>query len=230
MEEHKKRTSKLSAFDRAMNYLTYRDRTEAEIVKYLQDKNYSEKEIAVSMEALIRYGYINDEQYIQNACELNKSAKRYSRRRLAQDLIHRGIPREKIDDIDLFYTKEEEQHCCEELIDAAFERYRNEPYEKRKRKVANWMMRRGYPYAMISTQISRKQETFEENVENDDDEIRRDNIEADYQKYSRMQKSKGYTGWELQMRVQRNLLSRGFSNSEIYAFIDEKKEEGEFDE
>ena len=92
------------------------------------------------------------------------------------------------------------------------------------------MMRRGYPYAMISTQISRKQETFEENVENDDDEIRRDNIEADYQKYLRMQKSKGYTGWELQMRVQRNLLSRGFSNSEIYAFIDEKKEEGEFDE
>ena len=42
MEEHKKRTSKLSAFDRAMNYLTYRDRTEAEIVKYLQDKNYSD--------------------------------------------------------------------------------------------------------------------------------------------------------------------------------------------
>ncbi len=83
---------------------------------------------------------------------------------------------------------------------------------------------------MISSQISRKQETFEENDEDDDDEIRRSNIEADYQKYLRMQKSKGYTGWELQMRVQRNLLSRGFPNSEIYAFMDEKKEEGEFDE
>ena len=230
MEEHTKKTSKLSAFDRAMNYLTYRDRTEAEMVKYLQDKKYSEKEIAAGMEALIRYGYIDDERYIKNACELNKSSKRYSRRRLAQDLIHKGIPREKIEDIDLFFSEEEEERCCEELIDEAFERYRNEHREKRSRKVANWMMRRGYSYAMIRAQISRKQEMCAENVADDEEETQRNHIEADYQKYLRMQRLKGYTGWELQMRVQRNLLSRGFPKSEIYALIDEKKQEGEFDE
>jgi regulatory protein len=222
--------AQLSAFDRAMNYLTYRDRTEAEIVEYLQKKNYSEREIAEGLALLIRYGYIDDERYIKNTCELNKITKYYGKKRLAQELIQKGIPKSKIEDINLYYSEEEEIDCCQKLLEEALKRYRHEEPAKRFRKVVNWMMRRGYSYDLVHSLLTQELENFTEEMADDDRESHRDSIEAAYQKYFRMQRTKGYNGYELRMRIQRNLRSRGFSGSEIHELLNEKKEEGDFDE
>lgn len=225
-----KKSTQMSAFDRAMNYLTYRDRTEAEIVEYLQKKNYSEKEIAEGLALLIQYGYIDDDRYIKNACEVNKITKYYGKKRLAQELLQKGIPKDKIEDMNLYYSDEEETSCCQKLLEEALKRYHREEPINRVRKIMNWMMRRGYTYDLVHTLLSDELEELPEETSESDRGSRRGSLETAYQKYLRMQRLKGYDGYELRMRVQRNLRSRGFSSSEIHALLNEKKEEGDFDE
>ena len=61
-KSHKQPTT-YSAFDTAIYYLTFRDRSRKELCDKLTEKGYEEAEIAEAVEKLMSYGYIDDERY-----------------------------------------------------------------------------------------------------------------------------------------------------------------------
>ena len=52
-----------SAFDTALYYITFKDRTKKEISTKLKEKGYSDLDIEEAILKLKEYGYINEENY-----------------------------------------------------------------------------------------------------------------------------------------------------------------------
>lgn len=79
---------------------------------------------------------------------------------------------------------------------------------------------------MVSPLLS--QIPWEDEEETADPEALREDLERAYIKYYNMQSRKGYDGWELKARINRNLRSRGFSGDMIADRLKQAEEEGDF--
>ena len=100
LEEIKKALKKDHVFSKALNYLSYRPRSEFEMRQYLkrQSSNIDEQEIESIIESLKNYRYINDqtfaEWYVRQRREMGR---RYGAYRITQELFQKGISKELID-------------------------------------------------------------------------------------------------------------------------------------
>lgn len=226
LENKKPKREKKAAIDQAMDYLTYRDRTEKEMADYLAKKKYSEREIAKTMALLKQYGYVDDKRYVKQACETNRLTRHDGRRKLRFDLKRRGISDAALILLEDYVTDDDEQANCEALFEAAKQRYARERGAKKRQKILNFLGRRGFGYAMVSPLLS--QIPWEDEEETADPEALREDLERAYIKYYNMQSRKGYDGWELKARINRNLRSRGFSGDMIADRLRQAEEEGDF--
>ena len=82
--------NKKSAFDMAVGKLNYRMRTEKEIRTALIGAEYEMPEIDETIEKLIEYGYINDENYIREFFKYSKG-RNLSDKRILSELELKGI-------------------------------------------------------------------------------------------------------------------------------------------
>lgn len=90
-KSHKQPTT-YSAFDTAIYYLTFRDRSRKELCDKLTEKGYEEAEIAEAVEKLMSYGYIDDERYASSYIRNQMRAK--GRRRITMELSGKGVDSE----------------------------------------------------------------------------------------------------------------------------------------
>ena len=90
-KSHKQPTT-YSAFDTAIYYLTFRDRSRKELCDKLAEKGYEEAEIAEAVEKLMSYGYIDDERYASSYIRNQMRAK--GRRRITMELSGKGVDSE----------------------------------------------------------------------------------------------------------------------------------------
>ena len=77
-KSHKQPTT-YSAFDTAIYYLTFRDRSRKELCDKLAEKGYEEAEIAEAVEKLMSYGYIDDERYASSYNSESDACKRQTK-------------------------------------------------------------------------------------------------------------------------------------------------------
>lgn len=222
----KPKREKKAAIDQAMDYLSYRDRTESEMAAYLEKKQYTEREIAQAMAQLKHYGYVDDARYVKQMCERNRLGRHDGRKKLRWDLKRRGVRDDVLKALDDYVTDDIEQENCEALLALAKKRYARERGAKKRQKILQWMARRGYNFAMVAPMLSDMR--AEESDEPVDEDALRDDLERAYVKYYNMQARKGYDGWELKARVNRNLHSRGFSSAMIRERIAQGEEDGDF--
>lgn len=139
-----------SAFDTALYYITYKDRTKKEICIKLKEKGYSSSDIDYAIEKLMLYGYINEEGYTLSY--INSNVGKKSAGRILAELVQRGIDKELIlEKLEDFQWSEEESiiHVLESRFSTAdFED------ERTKRRVYNYFLRRGFHYHTISNALS----------------------------------------------------------------------------
>lgn len=218
---------KKAAIDQAMDYLSYRDHTESEMADYLAKKNYSEWDIAKAMATLKQYGYVDDMRYVKNACEENRLYRHDGRRKLRWDLKRRGVRDDVLVSLEDYVTDADEQANCELLFEEAKKRYGRERGAKKRQKILAWMNRRGYSYGMVNPLLSEM--SWEDEADDVDEDALKDELERAYVKYYNMQVRKGYDGWELKARINRNLRSRGFSGDMIRERLNQAEEEGDFE-
>jgi regulatory protein len=63
IEQLKHGDDRNKAYDRAVRFLSYRSRSEAEVTRYLRDKDYTEEVIEDTVNRLLEQGYLNDEEF-----------------------------------------------------------------------------------------------------------------------------------------------------------------------
>lgn len=141
---------KYSAFDAALNYITFKDRTFKEIYNKLKDKGYTEDDIETAICKLLEYKYIDDSRYAYSFIKDNIDKK--GKTRITSELINKGVSKSVIvDEMSKF------EFCEEEAIESEIRRKFGRVSfvdEKAKARVIGYFARRGFKYCDISRAIS----------------------------------------------------------------------------
>ncbi len=143
--------ARYSAFDTALYYITFKDRTEKEIQDKLKEKGYSYSDIDVAVSKLKEYGYINEENYAFSYIKSNIHKKGY--RRITSELAARGLDKDIIEEqLDMFDFSEED--TIYNILDSRFSNC--DMYdEKQLRRIYSFFARRGFSYGNISNALSK---------------------------------------------------------------------------
>src|SRR5207244_12978088 len=82
-----------SAHDRALNLLSFRDRSRRELERRLLQAGYEAEEVAEALDALERSGLVDDERFAPAVVEQEAGRRLSGRRAVASALAARGVDR-----------------------------------------------------------------------------------------------------------------------------------------
>jgi len=142
-------------FERALNLLSYKPRSLAEMRARLMEKDWAEEEIVGQVLArLEELGYLNDEEFAANFANSRLAAKPIGRSRLRRDLLRKKLSSETVENtLDEAY----EQQCEEELIVRAIGkrlRLKGAPTDREEAKrLFDYLIRRGFSYDLVIRKV-----------------------------------------------------------------------------
>jgi regulatory protein len=142
-------------FDRALNLLSYKPRSLAEMRARLMEKDWAEESVVDQVIArLEELGYLNDEEFAANFANSRLTVKPIGRSRLRHDLRRKKLPSETIENaLDEAY----EQQSEEELIDRAIGkrvRLKGAPATREEaKKLFDYLIRRGFSYDLVISKV-----------------------------------------------------------------------------
>lgn len=159
--------SKISSVDKLILHLekffSVRARSEKELRDYFRIKNYklkrkNKEQISSSLvnsviEKLKDTGMINDEKFAKAWIEAR--SKKYGLQKIKQELYHKGITKEIIEEIFSQYTANS-QEVAQRFLEKKIERWKNlKPLEFRK-KAYDFLLRRGFEYDLVKEIVEKE--------------------------------------------------------------------------
>lgn len=137
----------------AINYISFRERSEAEIRQYLQKHGISEENTQITLERLRNNGLVDDTRFSKTWIENRNTFRPRSQRALKYELARKGISNDQIqtavslvDDDEMAYQAARQQaHRLAQL-----------PWPTFRKKILGTLARRGFSYdtsALAATRI-----------------------------------------------------------------------------
>ena len=137
-----------SAFERAVNYVSYAPRARREVERYLSEKGYDKDTISAAVAKLDEYRYIDDGAYARSYVK-SRSAK-YGSFRIKSELKRKGIADAVIDEA----VREFEDESGDGIADSAAElarKYLRTHKTADRQKTKRFLAARGFAWDDIST-------------------------------------------------------------------------------
>lgn len=141
LEELKKKAVLDKGFDRALNLIMRRPRSEWELRDYLKRKEYEPESITAILNMLSDRGYVNDADFAKRWVDNRRLLKATSKRRLRQELKQKRVPDDIIDQV-LTEDETDEREVLRELV----ERKRKQTKYQDNLKLMQYLSRQGYNY------------------------------------------------------------------------------------
>lgn len=190
----------------ALSFVSIRMRSKKEMYDYLLKKNISNKLIDITINKLIKEGYLNDfnfsKAYVNDQMLLSNSGPY----KIRNDLIKHDIPEEIINEviegIDYIKIKEKLSNLIEKQI-----RIKKGSLNSVKTKLVNYFINLGYDKDMILSELSNYE------LKSDPEKLKKD-----YDKLYNKYKSK-YEGSKLTYFIAGKLYSKGYTSSDIASII-----------
>jgi len=134
------------AYERALNFLSYRPRSEAEVRRNLRKRSVEDEVVEVVVERLARAGLLNDREFarywVENRLQFNPRGARALRHELREKGVLASIVADTLEDFD-------EEVAARKAAEAGTRRLGHlAPRDFRRRLVA-YLARRGFSYAVI---------------------------------------------------------------------------------
>ncbi|WKY46842.1 RecX family transcriptional regulator [Eubacteriaceae bacterium ES3] len=203
----------------AVRFLSYRSRTENEVLEHLRKKGFSEEVIVKVMERLREYHYVDDQQYLNSYLSNNEAVKKYGRKRIYYDLEKRGLADHLLQKLDDYFSLEKEKKLCVTLAVKYESTVKGKSVRERQKKLYEKLMRLGYNHQMVLEAVN----NLEWLEDQQDKEERFKRLEKDFQKAAEKLKKKGYEGYELKQRLINNLALRGYDYESIQRLLDNER-------
>lgn len=144
------------ALQKAINFLSYRPRSEDEVRKNLKKKDFEEHVITKVMERLLRNGLVDDQKFaklwVENRSEFRPRGSRVLRMELREKGIHEEIIESVTSNID-------EDHLAYQAAMKQARKYHQLEWQDFRKKMYGFLARRGFDYGIISSIV---QKTWEE--------------------------------------------------------------------
>ena len=141
------------AFQRAVKFIGYRMRTEAEVWHKLEDNDYPEEVIRAVIQRLQRDGLVDDERFAQIWMENRAEFHPRSRRALAYELRQKGIAEEVIVET-LAETIEDEELAYKAGLKQS-RKLKNLEWSDFRRRLGGFLARRGFSYEIVAPVVER---------------------------------------------------------------------------
>lgn len=136
------------AYERALNLLSHRPRSEWELRDYLKRKAYDDELIQQVLARLESRGYINDKDFATRWVENRRLLKATTKRRLSQELRQKHIAEDIITQV-LAADETDERIVLRELV----ERKRKQTKYRDNLKLMQYLSRQGFNYDDIKSII-----------------------------------------------------------------------------
>lgn len=149
-------------FQKALNYayfyLKFRNRTEQEIVRYLEKKakrfHWSETLISAVVESLKEQGLVDDEGFVRWFISQRNISKPRSAFILKNELMRLGIKKDMIDGYFLDHPQDEEGMAYKSLS-SRWRRWTDLPVKERFKKAAQHLLRKGFSFETCKRTIAK---------------------------------------------------------------------------
>lgn len=155
------------AFQRALHFLEYRQRALSEVRRNLEKHKTPEDVIDDVLERLKSSGYIDDTRFAQAWIENRSAFRPRSKRALTVELRQRGLDQETIQNALEDLDEAQEETLAYQAAQKQLRKLAEADLPEFRRKLGNFLARRGFGYGVIRTVVER---TWKENHENNDDE------------------------------------------------------------
>lgn len=133
----------------ALNLLSYRQRSEKEIVDALRKKGFDETSIDKTILYLYENKYLDDNAFATSFINDKKNLNKLGSTRIKYELLKKGVSKEVIEntlEIDL----DEEYEIALELATKKLNSYKDQDKNSIYRKLGGFLQRKGYPYDVVS--------------------------------------------------------------------------------
>jgi regulatory protein len=140
------------AFQQAVNFLSYRPRSEAEVRKNLHDHAVSEENIVNVLERLHRSGFVDDTHFAQAWVENRNDMRPRGRRALAFELRKKGIADEVIEQT---LESLDEESLAYQAAKQRVTRWNHLEWFDFRKKMYAYLTRRGFDYSTALEATSR---------------------------------------------------------------------------
>ncbi len=140
------------AFQRALKFLNYRERSEAEVIQNLKGHQIPENVIAEVIERLRRSGLIDDQRFAKNWIENRNEFRPRSRRALTYELRQKGIAQETIQEV---VESVDEHQLAYRAASKVARKFKKAEWPVFRQKMLAHLARRGFDYETAAEVIRR---------------------------------------------------------------------------
>jgi regulatory protein len=140
------------AFQQAMLFLSYRARSESEIRQNLRKHEIPEPVIEQTLERLRQAGLANDHQFARAWVENRTTFRPRSRRMMAMELRQKGLNEEAVSSA---MESVDDESLAYEAAQKRAPRWINLEWKEFRKKLSEFLARRGFPYAVIAPVVTR---------------------------------------------------------------------------
>jgi len=154
------------SYERALNFLSYRPRSEEEVRRNLRKKDVDEQVIEVVMGRLTRAGLVDDREFARYWVDNRARFNPRGLRGLRYELRRKGVSYDVIDEALSCFDA---SAAASKVAEAGARRLSREPPDDFRRKLKAYMARRGFSYQLIKPLVEEKLEErrAEENTESE---------------------------------------------------------------
>lgn len=140
------------ALQQALLFLSYRARSESEIRQNLVKHEIPESVIDLTLEKLRQDGLANDNEFAQAWVENRSTFRPRSRRMLAMELRQKGLDDESMQSA---LQNVDDEPLAYEAGKKRANRFKDLEWNEFRKKLSEFLARRGFPYAVIAPVVSR---------------------------------------------------------------------------
>jgi len=162
IKELQEKDSAEKSYQRALNFLSYRPRSQAEVIRNLRKHETPEGQIEETIERLLKNNLVNDQEFAQLWVENRSAFRPRGAYALRIELRHKGLSDDIIDPA-LDDLKEEEL-----AYKAALQRGNrllNYEWNDFRKKLSGFLARRGFSYQIIFDTVSKVWEELGADIE-----------------------------------------------------------------
>jgi regulatory protein len=138
-------------------------KTRKELSKKLLDKGYDASVVEETLDKLESQGFLSDLHYAKNLTAKLTQGKPSGRRKISFEMKRHGVPAKIQEEVLSELTAEDESERALELAKPKWLSLQRYPEDKRKKRLFDFLMRRGFDYQIVRDAMSKLKIEDDEN-------------------------------------------------------------------
>lgn len=206
------------AYQKALNYLSYRMRSEKELFDYLKEQEVPEEEAAEMIEKMRRLDFVDDQRFSDAFVRTKRDQSKKGPNIIRQELKQKGVSENIMNKSLEQYTPEEQLDLAIELAEKKQRSYKKESSRQKEQKLIQFLIQKGFSHSVAAEALK------EADIENDEEE-QQEAISGWGEKAWR--KFESEAPHKRRQKIKQALYRRGFPGDLIDQWIEEKEQEEE---